>query len=103
MNVRETEEIFHEPHRRVKESAMILLKVVAAIAVTAVSGSHAAWAGGPLRITIPRHSVLTPVQRLNREGVDAVNKRQYERAAVLFYKAYLYDPVDPFTLNNLGY
>ena len=82
---------------------MILLKVVAAIAVTAVSGSHAAWAGGPLRITIPRHSVLTPVQRLNREGVDAVNKRQYERAAVLFYKAYLYDPVDPFTLNNLGY
>jgi Flp pilus assembly protein TadD len=43
------------------------------------------------------------VQRLNREGVDAVKKHQYEKAAALFYKAYLYDPADPFTLNNLGY
>jgi Flp pilus assembly protein TadD len=43
------------------------------------------------------------VQRLYREGVDAVKKHQYEKAAALFYKAYLYDPADPFTLNNLGY
>jgi Flp pilus assembly protein TadD len=43
------------------------------------------------------------VQRLNREGVEAVEKKQYEKAATLFYKAYLYDPADPFTLNNLGY
>lgn len=56
-----------------------------------------------LRITIPRHSELTPVQRLNRGGVDAVLKHQYEKAEGLFYKAYLYDPADPFTLNNLGY
>jgi len=56
-----------------------------------------------LRITIPRHTELTPVQRLNREGVDAVVKKQYEKAEGLFYKAYLYDPADPFTLNNLGY
>ena len=56
-----------------------------------------------LRITIPLHSELTPVQRLNREGVDAVSKQRYEKAEGLFYKAYLYDPADPFTLNNLGY
>jgi Flp pilus assembly protein TadD len=56
-----------------------------------------------IRITIPRHSELTPVQRLNRDGVEAVNKRKYEKAERLFYKAYLFDPVDPFTLNNLGY
>lgn len=56
-----------------------------------------------LRITIPRRSELTPVQRLNREGVEAVRKRQYEKAEAIFYKAYLYDPSDPFTLNNLGY
>ncbi|HTX40750.1 MAG TPA: tetratricopeptide repeat protein [Acidobacteriaceae bacterium] len=56
-----------------------------------------------LRITIPRHSKLTPVQRLNREGVGAIRKRDYEKAESIFYKAYLYDPADPFTLNNLGY
>jgi Flp pilus assembly protein TadD len=32
-----------------------------------------------------------------------VQKRQYEKAEALFLKAYLYDPADPFTLNNLGY
>src|SRR6187402_287987 len=56
-----------------------------------------------LRITIPRRSQLTPVQRLNREGVEAVRKKQYEKAETFFYKAYLFDPADPFTLNNLGY
>ena len=58
---------------------------------------------GDLKITIPKKSQLTPVQRLNREGVDALRKKQYEKARALFYKAYLYDPDDPFTLNNLGY
>jgi Flp pilus assembly protein TadD len=56
-----------------------------------------------LKVTIPRHSEMTPVQRLNRDGVQAVQKRQYEKAEALFLKAYLYDPSDPFTLNNLGY
>ena len=56
-----------------------------------------------IKITIPRHSRLTPVQRLNRDGVDAVRKHDYGKAEQLFYKAYLYDPSDPFTLNNLGY
>lgn len=56
-----------------------------------------------MTIDIPLHSKLSPVQRLNREGVEAVQKHQYERAESLFLKAYLYDPSDPFTLNNLGY
>jgi Flp pilus assembly protein TadD len=46
---------------------------------------------------------MSPVQRLNRDGVEAIRKNQYEKAESLFYKAYLYDPSDPFTLNNLGY
>jgi Flp pilus assembly protein TadD len=79
------------------------LKFIAAIALAAIMGPHRVWAGDILKITIPRHSELTPVQRLNREGVEAVRRQQYERAATLFYKAYLYDPADPFTLNNLGY
>jgi Flp pilus assembly protein TadD len=54
-------------------------------------------------IKIPRRSQLTPVQRLNRKGVEAVKKHDYRAAESLFYKAYLYDPADPFTLNNLGY
>lgn len=56
-----------------------------------------------LKITLPRHSHLTPVQRLNREGVEAIRKHDAKRAETLFYKAYLLDPDDPFTLNNLGY
>ena len=56
-----------------------------------------------LELKIPRRSELTPVQRLNREGVEAIERHQYEKAEAIFYKAYLYDPSDPFTLNNLGY
>jgi len=56
-----------------------------------------------IALTFPRGSSLTLVQRLNREGVLAVEKGDYKKAADVFYKAYLYDPADPFTLNNLGY
>jgi Flp pilus assembly protein TadD len=79
------------------------LKLLAAIAVIAGSVSHNLWAGDRLVITFPGRSRFTLVQRLNRQGVEAVKKHQYEKAEVLFYKAYLYDPGDPFTLNNLGY
>lgn len=58
---------------------------------------------GDLKITIPRRSKLTPVQRLNRDGVEAVQKHDLEKAKSLFYRAYLFDPDDPFTLNNMGY
>jgi Flp pilus assembly protein TadD len=40
---------------------------------------------------------------LNRDGVKAIQKHDYSEAKRLFYKAYLLDPNDPFTLNNLGY
>ena len=63
---------------------------------------QATWAHD-LKVTIPGRSELTPVQRLNRQGVEAIGKHQYEKAEAIFYKAYLYDPADPFTLNNLGY
>jgi tetratricopeptide (TPR) repeat protein len=56
-----------------------------------------------IKIEIPRPSHLTPVQRLNRDGVEALRRHEYEKAEKIFYKAYLYDPDDPFTLNNLGY
>jgi Flp pilus assembly protein TadD len=73
--------------------------VLIAVASFAPLCAHA----GDIKITIPRHSKLTPVQRLNREGVEAVRKHNYKKAEQLFYKAYLFDPDDPFTLNNLGY
>src|ERR1051326_8596391 len=56
-----------------------------------------------LRITLPKRSKPTPVQQLNIDGVKAVRKHAYDKAKKLFYKAYLLDPNDPFTLNNLGY
>jgi Flp pilus assembly protein TadD len=83
--------------------SMTLLTLIAFSTIVATSGVHDAWARDGLAITIPRHSQLTPVQRLNRDGVDAVKRHQYDKAEALFYKAYLYDPADPFTLNNLGY
>ena len=76
--------------------------IVAGIVAVAMGyGAHADAA--ELKITLPRRSHMTPVQRLNKEGVQAIHKRNYEKAEGLFYKAYLLDPDDPFTLNNLGY
>src|SRR5207248_3252528 len=56
-----------------------------------------------LRISIPKRTKPTPVQKLNRDGVKQIEKHNYGEAKKLFYKAYLLDPNDPFTLNNLGY
>ncbi len=67
--------------------------------MSAALSAHAA----DLRITLPRRGVLTPVQRLNQKGVKAIREHKYDKAKNLFYQAYLYDPDDPFTLNNLGY
>ena len=58
---------------------------------------------GDLKIYLPKRSKLTPVQRLNREGVEAIRKNNLDKAKSLFYRAYLFDPDDPFTLNNMGY
>ncbi len=56
-----------------------------------------------IRISIPKHSKPTPVQKLNQQGVKDLEKHDYKKAKELFYKAYLIDPDNPFTLNNLGY
>lgn len=58
---------------------------------------------GDLRIVLPKRSTSTPVQQLNRDGVAAVKRHAVDKAKKLFYQAYLLDPDDPFTLNNLGY
>jgi tetratricopeptide (TPR) repeat protein len=75
------------------------------IAASIVAIAHIGWARdrGMIAITIPLHGRLSVVQKLNRDGVDLVNKKQFDKAEALFLKAYLYDPADPFTLNNLGY
>jgi len=56
-----------------------------------------------LHIKLPKRSKPTAVQKLNQEGVKAIQKHKYELARKLFYQAYLLDANDPFTLNNLGY
>jgi Flp pilus assembly protein TadD len=76
--------------------------VVLGFVMTAASIAPVAQAGD-IKITLPRRSKLTPVQRLNREGVEAIRRHKYSQAEKSFYKAYLLDPDDPFTLNNLGY
>ena len=70
---------------------------IAAISFTSLSF------GKDVRINLPKRDRTTPVQKLNRDGVEAISKHQYEKARDMFYEAYLLDPDDPFTLNNLGY
>jgi Flp pilus assembly protein TadD len=75
--------------------------------VTGLVGITLGWGAsaqaGDLKFTLPKRSHMTPVQRLNQDGVEAIRKHNYEKAETFFYKAYLLDPEDPFTLNNLGY
>lgn len=77
-------------------------RAFALIAVLWIVVPSSARAAG-IRITIPKHSEATPVQKLNREGVQQLKKHHLDKAERLFYRAYLLDPDDPFTLNNLGY
>jgi Flp pilus assembly protein TadD len=82
----------------------MLLKTLAVAGVAAILGAAVCQGEGrELKITLPRRSHLTPVQRLNQQGVEDIQKHKYEKAETSFYKAYLLDPDDPFTLNNLGY
>jgi Flp pilus assembly protein TadD len=74
--------------------------VTAAVLALAIAGACAAQ---EIRVPLHKKSKYTPVQELNRQGVQAIEKHQIEKAKKLFYHAYLIDPNDPFTLNNLGY
>src|SRR4051812_10392919 len=87
---------------------MTLVKIVRSATVTTLfsvllSASLLHGEEKSIRINIPKRTKPTPVQKLNQDGVKAVQKHDYEKAKRLFYKAYLLDPNDPFTLNNLGY
>lgn len=83
---------------RLMDTKRLLLLALASVCF----GTGAAHAGD-LTIAIPRRSKSTPVQSLNQEGVECVRKHEYDKAREAFFKAYLLDPEDPFTLNNLGY
>lgn len=78
-------------------------KSLAVVAIAVALSAQSAAAKDHWTLNIPLRSRMSPVQKLNREGVEEVKKNNYEKAEKLFYKAYLYDPADPFTLNNLGY
>ena len=82
--------------------SLVVVLLFAAMVAAGIAAPQRTWAAD-VKIPIPRRSISTPVQRLNQEGVAAIGKHQYQKAASLFYKAYLYDPADPFTLYNLGY
>jgi Flp pilus assembly protein TadD len=88
-----------------QESPMVNSLKLVVVAASIVVVAQAGWARGrdTIAITIPLHSRLSLVQRLNRDGVELTQKKQFDKAEQLFLKAYLYDPADPFTLNNLGY
>ncbi len=58
---------------------------------------------GDLRVPLPAKARATPVQELNRDGVKELKRGHIKKAKQRFVKAYLLDPDDPFTLNNLGY
>lgn len=79
------------------------LKVLVSLLVPLLaSGAGKAFAGD-LRIPLPQRDTSAPTQKLNRDGVAELKRGHLEKAKRLFYRAYLLDPGDPFTLNNLGY
>ena len=53
-------------------------------------------------ILIPCAAGSAPCKSSIAEGVDAVKRHQYDKAQNLFYKAYLFDPADPFTSITLA-
>jgi Flp pilus assembly protein TadD len=90
------------PFASVLAPSVLALFLGLSLGLSMMSGGVAAQAQ-QLRIPLPKKSKFTPVQQLNRDGVAALKKHDIAKAKRLFYKAYLIDPNDPFTLNNLGY
>jgi Flp pilus assembly protein TadD len=76
--------------------------ILGLLAMQLLAGANLGFASN-LKVTVPRRSVSTLSQKLNREGVAELRRGHQEKAKHLFYRAYLLDPDDPFTLNNLGY
>lgn len=93
--------LFHAPISRSRKSGGVCLRWLGTTAfVLSLAGASFA---ADLHVKIPKRTKPTPVQKLNQEGVRAIEKHDYKRAKKYFYSAYLLDPDDPFTLNNLGY
>jgi len=86
----------------IRTFARILQFAAASLTVLMILACVAS-ASADLQIKIPKRTKPTPVQQLNQQGVRALNKNDLTHARRYFYKAYLLDPDDPFTLNNLGY
>jgi Flp pilus assembly protein TadD len=84
---------------RLRLQVAVLRTLMAALLLGGASTAVA----GDFRISLPKHSHVTPVQQLNREGVKEAKRGHLSKAKERFVKAYLLDPNDPFTLNNLGY
>ena len=76
------------------------LALLSVLALALCAGTATAQS---IHISLPKRTKPTPVQKLNQDGVKAIQHHKLEQARKLFYKAYLLDPDDPFTLNNLGY
>jgi Flp pilus assembly protein TadD len=79
-----------------------LVAIPGLLAMNLLAGTSQGFAGD-LKINVPQRSISTPSQKLNREGVAELKHGHAKKAKQLFYRAYLLDPDDPFTLNNLGY
>jgi Flp pilus assembly protein TadD len=79
-----------------------LCAIATLLAMQLLAGARPGFASN-LQIPIPQRGVSTPSQKLNREGVAELKRGHQKKAKQLFYRAYLLDPQDPFTLNNLGY
>lgn len=77
-----------------------IVRIVLILFLMGVPGL-AQW--GDLRVPLPAKARATPVQELNRDGVKELKRGHIKKAKQRFVKAYLLDPDDPFTLNNLGY
>ena len=80
----------------------LLVAIPGLLAMQLLAGTSPGFAGN-LQVPLPQRSVSTPSQKLNRDGVAQLKHGHREKAKRLFYRAYLLDPEDPFTLNNLGY
>jgi Flp pilus assembly protein TadD len=81
---------------------MILSKLIPSLLSIQLAATSLAFAGD-LRVPLPQRGTSTPTQKLNRDGVAELKRGHQDKAKRLFYRAYLLDPEDPFTLNNLGY
>jgi hypothetical protein len=62
---------------------MVLKYVVSAAVIGGLFLQHAQ--GRDLHVVLPTPASTTPVQQLNREGVEAINKRHVDKAKKLFY------------------